>query len=214
MIRTCFAVALLAVAVPATAQDNLVPTEKAPFVYLGNELVIGHGLLPSAQLFSGLGNARYSNNSVTGVLFATYRYHFTKVISVGVTAAFEHESGTWAYRNAPRAPAPVFVDGSFSRNCYTVAPEVTFNYFDDTKGIVRLYSVAGIGYTHRTQNFTWNNPNGLTNYPDAYIPNPRPDRVHIFICPLGIRVGRALAGFAEFGVGYKGLFNYGMSYRF
>lgn len=214
MYRTFIAAALLAVTVPAMAQDNVAPAEKIPSVYIGSELVAGHGLLPSAQLFSGLGNTRYNNNTVTGALFVTYRYHFTKVISVGVTAAFEHESGTWTHRDGSNAPAPMVVDGSFSRNCYTIAPEVTFNYFDDAKGLVRLYSVTGIGYTHRRQNITWNNPYGWAYNPESYLPNPRPDRLHFYLCPLGIRVGRALAGFAEFGIGYKGVFNYGMSYRF
>jgi len=31
---------------------------------------------------------------------------------------------------------------------------------------------------------------------------------------LGVRVGKSLAGFAEFGFGYKGMVNAGISYSF
>ena len=34
------------------------------------------------------------------------------------------------------------------------------------------------------------------------------------VTPFGMRIGRKLGGFLELGYGYKGIFNFGCSYRF
>jgi hypothetical protein len=198
------------------AQDNhppMVPDHD----FAGGELMIGHGFLPSNQIFSGsYRNASYTNSNYTGALFASYKYELGGVVSLGLTVAYEHESGTYTdnrYYNylytGGYSPYNYGTTGSFRRSSITIAPEITFNYGDFGDGLVRLYSVIGMGYTYRHELVTESGIN--TEYTSPYV---SPLHFNGYISPIGIRFGRRLSGFFELGLGYKGVFNYGLSYRF
>jgi hypothetical protein len=184
-----------------------------------SEVILGHGFLPSDQIFSGGGMShyQYNNDVYTGAIFATYRFHVSKLISLGMTIAYENEQGTFNdnnyyphyYPNPYPYPYNYNSGGSFRRNSFTFAPEITFNYGDFGHDLVRLYSVVGMGYTFRNEVVKYANDN--TEYVSPYA---RPVHFNGYISPLGIRFGRQLSGFFEVGLGYKGVFNYGATYRF
>ncbi len=193
-------------------RNNL--AERPGFLFTGNELVVGQGLLPSGQVLPWFSNTRYQNNVVTGELFASYRHQFSRVVALGVTLGYEHEGGTWTHRNGYHAAYPLGVSGSFTRNRYTIAPEITFTYFNSPKGSVRLYGLASVGYTRQNQAITMEYTGSGSPAEIAAVPNPLVNRFSMHLSPLGVRFGRALGGFVEMGMGYKGLFNYGLNYRF
>ena len=190
------------------------PAHDYEYAFVGSEVRIGHGLLPAEQLFAGGGRRfDYKNRNYSGSIFATYKYHMNDVVSLGLTLAYEYESGTFSgnqFYNVYVGPsyAPVYLGvGNFTRSSYTIAPELTVTYGNFGDGLVSMYCTAGAGYTIRNEKISY--ANTVTEY-GMY----RPIHFTGYISPLGLRFGRQLSGFFEFGLGYKGVFNYGLSYRF
>lgn len=205
------------------AQDAPVPAHTIS-CFGGSEVLIGHGFLPSEQLFANTNenNSRLNHtvSKYTGAIFATYCYHVSHVISLGITAAYENEQGTFIdnsynynyyyYYMSGGFLANYFNhSGTFKRSCFTIAPEVTFSYGDFSHDLVRLYSIVGIGYTFRNETVR----DAVTNE-EFRAPYIKTVHANAYVSPLGIRVGRRLSGFFELGIGYKGILNYGATYRF
>ncbi|GAA4465987.1 hypothetical protein GCM10023093_19240 [Nemorincola caseinilytica] len=197
-------------ATPANEQDE------TPAPFIGSEIIFGHGLLPLHQMFAGfLQYVDYSNTTASGAISLTYRYHLSRVVSLGVTGVLERETGQWQTHQGILTgifdPYDIAY-GRFSRSTFTVAPEVTFNYGETAHGMLRFYSVVALGITRSAQTTTLDNPGS------EYSITPPPASTKVYTTfqatPIGIRVGRALGGFAELGIGYKGIFNYGLTYRF
>lgn len=205
---------LFASATISFAQDAPAPEHHEEIPYLvGSEVIIGHGFLPSEQMF--MNNHRYNTNQYSGAVAATYRYHVNDVISLGLAFAYEYEQGTYNdynynyyYPNNYYYPIAYNNYGTFTRSSFTIAPEITFNYGDFANGHIRLYSVIGMGYTFRDE--------VITDQYGAEYTSPYVRRVHFnaYGCPLGVRAGGRLSGFFELGMGYKGVLNYGVTYRF
>lgn len=177
-----------------------------------HEISMGVGLLSDVQLMAAFTDA-------FGTLFTlgygiepgnkynffmpsvNYRYSFAKWFSLGATFCFD--------KNNVFITTDVNGDGNIqleevenkaehNRYYYTAAVEGIFNYMN--KPAVRLYGFVGFGGT-------------LTNVPsfkvfkNTIMPNFQ-------VTPIGISFGRTIAGFAEFGFGYKGFLNMGIAYRF
>ena len=83
----------------------------------------------------------------------------------------------------------------------TVALELKGIYINNK--YFQLYGLLGLGARWLT--LTTETPSGLGYH--SVVGN-------IQITPVGLRVGNALGAFAEFGFGYKGLMNTGVTYRF
>lgn len=197
------------------AQDKTDPIK--PDVFIGHEVILGHGILPANQLFASLGPADYSNSTATGAISLTYRYHISRVISVGLAAMYEHEDGTW--RTGTGLLLSIFGGsyqfyGNFSRTCITIAPEVTFNYGDVADGMLRFYGMFGAGFTFKQQNAYLTGSNDPNFSIEGTVPRFAPMHLNMQLTPFGMRYGKALGGFVELGCGYKGIFNYGITYRF
>lgn len=205
----------------AQTDDNDNVKDDRPEPYIGHEVSLGHGLAPIQQLFAGtLKYVDYKNTTATGAISLGYRYHATRVISIGLTMAFEHESGQWKTHEGL-----IFTSlfgqsdvayGRFSRTCFSFVPEIGFNYGESSNGMVSFYSFLAIGMTRRSQTATLdgNGSGNYTLYTVGDAPRINDIRTTFQVTPFGLRVGRALGGFAEIGLGYKGLFNYGLTYRF
>jgi hypothetical protein len=122
----------------------------------------------------------------TGTPNVNFRYYLNKMVTVGLGIGFENNSN-W---------------GSF----LTFSPEMTFRYLDtkDNWIRVRLYGAVAYGLT------VFNDNNNAINHDNQ----TGPKLWGFQGTPIGVRVGRRLAGFAELGFGYKGLINVGLSCRF
>lgn len=126
----------------------------------------------------------YSSSSGTFTL--AYRYYVSSTVTIGMGFGNERINN-WA-------------------GIATLSPEITVKYLD-TRGSrvrVRLYGSAGYGVSFLTDlkvgpgqlDETGAKPWGLQ------------------VTPIGVRVGRQFAYFAELGFGYKGLVHGGVSWRF
>ena len=129
----------------------------------------------------------YSASSGTGML--SYKYYVSNKVTLGMTAGYENISSYGSY--------------------LSFVPEFTYAYYDNKhdRVRVRLYSGASFGMTVFDDFFPYSNTYSLHHDESGARPT---GQATVF----GMRVGRKFAGFGELGFGYKGLFNFGLSYRF
>ena len=145
--------------------------------------------------------------STTGNMFATYRYSFGSIFSLGVTVGTEsfsynsyHNDG-YPYQGPNPYPLVNPFIANYKVNVTTVALEPKIYYYNHKR--LKLYGLAGMGVRFYTQK-----PNG-----QAFDGIGAPVFVNTQMTPIGVSYGNKLSGFAEVGLGYKGLINGGLSYR-
>jgi hypothetical protein len=125
-------------------------------------------------------------NASSGTPVLTYRYYLTKDVTLGLGVGSENISN-W---------------GSFT----TIAPEVTFTYLDTRQSDVRVRLYGSVSY-------------GISIFNNNNLRADQADNSGVWptgfqATPIGIRIGRQFAYFAEVGLGYKGLFHTGLALRF
>jgi len=125
-------------------------------------------------------------NVSSGSFAMSYRYYLTKNVTLGLGLGVENISN-W---------------GSF----VTIAPELTVSYLDTRQSTVRVRLYGSVSY-------------GVTIFSNNNLPTDQAQNSGVWAygfqaTPLGIRIGRQFAYFAEVGLGYKGLFHTGVSIRF
>jgi len=137
------------------------------------------------------------NEKGFGGFFIGYKFEVTRRLMLG---------GIIMYQK--KAEDLLFADRSvnFKRQFYTLAVELDYRYVN--KELVKLYSGIGLGYTVINESFSGD----TTNF--RLIDSNEPGYFNLHVNAIGVRVGKALAGFAEIGFGYKGLLNFGISYQF
>ena len=135
--------------------------------------------------------------------FMTYRYWFSKHFGLGGIFAFDYNSVKVYNGTDPKDHSVQMRE--VNRYYMTFAVEPTFNYV--YKPSWQLYGYLGLGVTIVSfANATFN---------DGTNPNiSRLPYVNAHFTPIGMRFGKEFGGFLEFGYGYKGILNAGISYRF
>lgn len=93
--------------------------------------------------------------------------------------------------------------GELNRQFYTVVVDFAYRYIN--RGILQIYSGADVGYQFGSETLTAPADSGL---PDG---SGTLNRIAWQANVMGIRVGKNIAGFMEFGYGYKGIINLGIS---
>lgn len=97
--------------------------------------------------------------------------------------------------------------GKDSSKAYTFAVETDYRYV--SKPMIQMYSGLGIGFSSVKSNYTLDSSlkrEGGNSDSFTYF--------SYHVTALGLRVGKKLAGIAEFGFGYKGIASLGISYQF
>lgn len=149
-----------------------------------SEVSVAYGLYSMYTFYNG---QPYDVSSGTAMI--NYKYYLNKKVTLGMVIGYENISN-W---------------GSF----LTFAPEATYAYYDnkDARIRVKMYGAASVGLTVFED---------FNIYRDLYSYHRDESGAKItgHVSPFGIRIGRKLGGFMEVGLGYKGLFNFGLSYRF
>ncbi len=174
--------------------------------YLHHDFMISYGL-PSTDIFQKTSSSmldekfpdrRYirDNYSGTGIIILTYRYvSENEMLFLGISGSYNKTVGD--IYNVGQ------LEGELNRNFITLAIEGQYRYQNMNK--VHLYSGIGIGYTFGNE--TLNPPTDSGKETSTGNINSIAWQINA----LGIRVGKSIAGFAEFGYGYKGIVNIGLS---
>jgi hypothetical protein len=137
--------------------------------------------------------------SSAGTFFLGYNRQVNKVISVGVVFSYMHTtntlSGYYSYYDS------VTSIGTTKDNLLSGLSKVNFTYMN--KPFLKLYSGVAIGVTIDLNKATIDG----REYTDRKIMPA--GQLTLF----GIRAGKALGGFLEFGVGTNGIVTAGISYK-
>lgn len=192
-----------------------------PHLLLAQDITGNHELSASYGVFSGTDMIRgfiTSNHrpnpdfssynratSASGNMFLTYRYIVSNKMELG--AAFGSEFVSFDHYSNPLGRPPVLM-GKYKASVTTLAFEVKPVY--SNWNLVQLYGFLGLGARYYTEKQVWGQQIAhiginINDFPTFFINSQW--------TPIGIRVGKTLSGFAEFGLGYKGLINGGIAYR-
>jgi hypothetical protein len=172
------------------------------------ESLSGIGFNNSAELFyhAGLpaGSAQPPvDNSI--VSYSTIRYFILNRMAIGFTSAETIEQG-----NITNASAGVVLDQTSNKvTAWDFDLEIYYVY-----GFLKYFEAytsisAGPEIAQRTMSYNYpfypaNNSSVTTSY----------SVMAWHYSPIGIRVGGRIAGFLEFGLGYRGVISGGLSYKF
>jgi hypothetical protein len=135
--------------------------------------------------------------SSPGAVFITYRHMFKNELFLwGITAGLS-SSSSQVYNVGQ-------YEGELKRQYYTLALEWEYRYVN--QGIIQVYSGLGLGFTYGTEELTPpSTEEGATSTTGDI------SSVGYQVNAVGIRIGKKFGGYAEFGYGYKGIFNVGLS---
>ena len=137
-----------------------------------------------------------------------YRYSINRFFSVGIDGSFDWQVGKEG-------------DNYLTNKVHNVsfAPVIEWCYWDRHKIehslYVKLYGSAsmGIRYSYEENDTaSLNSPNPVNNFSLVHINESLNSTYQL--TPIGIRVGRSFALYAELGYGYKGRVNCGLDIRF
>lgn len=92
--------------------------------------------------------------------------------------------------------------GEQSNTYYTVAAETSYYYMKKEK--TKLYGLLGVGGTFVTLDAN-DQINNISEKSNDSFPN-------YHFTPIGVSYGKTWGGFAEIGIGYRGLFSFGLFY--
>jgi len=174
--------------------------------YLHHDFMVSYGL-PSTDIFQDINSTmlddkfpdlRYirDNYRGSGIINLIYRYvSENEMMFLGISGSYNQTVGD--IYNVGQ------LEGELNREFITVAVEGQYRYQNMNK--VQLYSGIGIGYTFGNE--TLNPPASSGNATSIGSINSIAWQINA----IGIRVGKSFAGFAEFGYGYKGIVNVGLS---
>ncbi len=146
----------------------------------------------------------FDATSKTGNIFATYRYFINRRLDVGITLGME--ALTFDHYTNPDMGSPVLL-GKYKASIATLAVELKPVYYNGR--FVQLYGLIGIGARYFQESLTEAGP-GVAPQNNLQV---TPFFLNTQWTPIGLRAGKRLCGFAEIGVGYKGLLNVGVCYK-
>lgn len=185
-----------------------------------DEFYLSEGIISGAEINGWVGPPLLNGDvsmpsAVTGAIFVTYRHFLTEKFALGFSAGMDMESGDLSYGN-PETNATGLdgVSGHYKMHAYTFAPEALLAYMK--RNNIMLYGYLGLGVTLYDDKCTID-PNAPYGSPVVLPTNPydyHKTNFNFQVTPIGVRFGDKIAGFAEIGAGYKGIFSAGLSVRF
>ncbi len=172
------------------------------------DISVSYGVISTDQVFgvpndngASVSGQKTLTNS-PGSPSVTVRYFFFNRLAFGLTCGFLSESGKYTdpYN-------PLYTPGTYTKHTTVAAFEVYYIYM--FRKYMELYTLAGMGPSFSNMNIDVNQPGGSSSTTIQ-----TQNVVKVQYTPIGIRFGGRLGGFAELGIGYKGMINGGISYRF
>jgi hypothetical protein len=178
----------------AQSEGDIPLTPRKDQSVLYNDVFAGYGL-GSLYFWSNQDDSR--SYAAPGTFFIGYQRSLGKVISVGFQASFTPINSEYKSTNSYN-----YYYSEKTDNYWQGIANIKFSYLN--KPMFRMYSGVGLGVT---MDYYTETVNGTTTKGQRLLPAGQ-------MTFLGFRVGRALSGFGEFGIGTNGIIIVGMSYRF
>jgi len=189
-----------------TITANVGLTQEAPFHK--NDFRMSYGKFTVSEVAIGMGEVFTSighhiihdsilSSSITtfGSFAFQYQRSFGKVVQIGGIITFQPIVSKTHYKNGDHTQTD-------SYNIFSLMPRIDFNYVN--RGIFSMYSGFAMGlcmasYSH---NYSWQ--------PDV---SGVAATVAFQLNVVGFRIGKEIGGFIEFGAGFQGFINLGISAR-
>lgn len=133
----------------------------------------------------------------SGGFYGTYRYFFVRIMSVSASLGYNR---IWSDLTENGE-----IYGESIRDFYTVAAEWNIHYLRLDR--FQMYSGGGLGATFVYEDNSYYQPGNYQGSGSKVYPN-------FNFTFVGVRFGGNLAVFLESGLGYKGLFTFGLSWQF
>ncbi len=171
------------------------------------DISVSYGVISTDQVF-GVPNddgatvsGQKTLTSTPGSPFINVRYFFFNRLAFGVTCGFLSESGKYTdpYN-------PLNIPGTYTKHTTVAAFEVYYIYM--FRKYLELYTLAGTGPSFSNMNIDVNQQGGSSSTNVQTL-----NKMKVQYTPIGIRYGGKLGAYAELGIGYKGVFNAGISYK-
>jgi hypothetical protein len=170
-----------------------------------NELYGGYGLI-SVYNFSGGSRYHdqysYNEEEITspGTFLLGYNRQLGRIISIGINLSYVN--ATNKITNGDPYYDTLYTVGTTEHNYFSGMTQLTFTYVN--KRLIKLYSAVALGIT---ADFSNDNSYGSVSEDRNLQPAGQ-------LTMFGIRVGKALGGYMEFGIGTNAILVFGVSYRF
>jgi len=173
--------------------------------YDRNDIMVTYGFfspdqfmnVESTMLDEQFEDKRYvrDNFSSMGNIFLSYRHiNRAETLFLGFSLGYSKNKSEIYYVGQ--------FAGDLERTFYTLAFEANYRYVN--KGLIQVYSGAGIGVTYGQETLS-----ATAFHPQESSGNLM--RLAYQFNVVGVRIGKRIAGVAEFGYGYKGIVNLGLS---
>lgn len=166
----------------------------------GSPLVIMHNMVFGVtNAFNSMAGykAKEDGGDIIGHYGLGYKYHVNSKFNAGVDVSFQNSTVKYELTH----PSEETQEGKRKFNMLLIMPTAELKYLDRTK--VKLYGNVALGVGFLTYKETVER--GGSDYDDSIT------SFAFQFNPIGIRVGQKIAGFAEFGFGYKGFVSLGVS---
>ncbi len=171
------------------------------------EITASYGLITGNQFAENFNSAENTDSKTrtysSGNPFLSVRYFLFNRLALGASVGNTSEKGQY-----PDRTNPAFIVSTYRQSYTMVAMELYYIYY--FRKHLEIYTIAGFGPSFSTvETATYLSPN---------VPGPvttaSEDKIKAQYTPVGVRYGGRLGGFLELGMGYKGLINGGVSYKF
>jgi hypothetical protein len=154
---------------------------------------------------NGVGRVHTAETYSSGPAFVTIRYFIYSCLAFGVTGGYVNQKGA----TTEGAGSLAFTSSTYNTKVATIGIEAYYIY--KFRKYLDYYTSFGFGPSFASKETV---SYGTPVNPVNIVTTSRRDAFSLHYTPIGIRFGGRLGGFAELGVGYKGLFSTGLSYRF
>ena len=186
---------------------------------LYNDVYLSYGI-GSLYIFTGkvshsysqYSNAGYYGNSSTtdassfGTFMIGYNRMINHVIMIGFSLSYLNVNYSTNYDSTSYYQGYDYAGRvDYNDNLFNGMAKITFNYVN--KPLVRVYSGFGLGITVDLSSAMGNNASDVKQTAKKIIPAGQ-------LTFLGVRFGRTLGGFCEFGIGTNSIIAAGINYQF
>jgi len=170
------------------------------------EVTVSYGMVTGSQVAVQFSNSDNSGNKTitgnSGAEFLSVRYFLFNRLALGFSGGVTNEKGQY-----PDRTNPVLISSTYQESFTTVALELYYIYYFRKR--LEIYTLAGFG-----PSFTSTETTSFLYAISPVTTTVKADKIAAQYTPFGVRVGGRLAGFVELGIGYKGIINGGLSYKF
>lgn len=177
------------------------------------EIHLGYGMISLSDMGGAIfygEHSKLSSPEPIGTPNIDLKYYISRRFAIGVVGGVEFFKGDIT---GDESYPGYWAHGKYTGRIVAMAPEATFNLLE--KRHVLFYVTMALGYSETEKYFQFNQDNynasfhnGVSSLPDG----ESSSSVNGY-GGFGMRFGGMIGGFAEFGLGFKGLANCGLSIK-